>query len=395
MFKFNATALTLALIILFGTSNSFSEENNEKELSMSLLNNRFRVDPTVERITFIIRRIKQSQPAILVRPDGKKYYAWRNPENVHWYQNSLMDIISIEKPMPGPWQAIGKIDSQNKIQLVSNLTLQADTLPKRLFNGEIIKFKAQLLNQGNPLLIKDFLDNVKLKVTFHKLTSEDNALEQNILPIAEITDEFADNGKKFDEYPGDGIFTVPLIIRSQPGKYRVEITSSNDIFLRSEEQIVSIYPNPIKTNFIQGINKNSHQIVFSGKKETIAPGSLTASVEYFDNKNTSTIIQNTTKEREMTLILNLANKGTVGTLNLYSSIYANDMDSNRPLHFIIEKNYRILKQMDYKLIQEVEESKLKIQQNKKKNIRNIIVIMISNITIVGLAVWFARRLKRH
>ncbi len=41
------------------------------ESAMSLLDNRFRVDPTIEQITFLVYREQSSQPVVLVRPDGK------------------------------------------------------------------------------------------------------------------------------------------------------------------------------------------------------------------------------------------------------------------------------------------------------------------------------------
>lgn len=79
------------------------------ESSMSFLDNRFRVDETVERITFLVYRQDNSRPVTLVRPDGKKYYAWKHPDTVNWIEEPTADIITIERPMPGPWQAIGKV----------------------------------------------------------------------------------------------------------------------------------------------------------------------------------------------------------------------------------------------------------------------------------------------
>jgi len=72
------------------------------ESTMSLLDNRFRVDPTIDQITFLIYRENPSQPVVLVRPDGRKYYAFKSYPNVRWYQEPAMDIISIDNPMPGP-----------------------------------------------------------------------------------------------------------------------------------------------------------------------------------------------------------------------------------------------------------------------------------------------------
>lgn len=64
----------IAIVAMLFSALGYSAE----ESSMSLLDNRFRVDPSIKQITFVIYRSKSSQPVVLVRPDGKKYYAWRS-----------------------------------------------------------------------------------------------------------------------------------------------------------------------------------------------------------------------------------------------------------------------------------------------------------------------------
>ncbi len=59
-------ALSVA-ILAFWSCFAFSAS----ESAMSLLDNRFRVDPTIEQITFLVYREQSSQPVVLVRPDGK------------------------------------------------------------------------------------------------------------------------------------------------------------------------------------------------------------------------------------------------------------------------------------------------------------------------------------
>ncbi|MBF4376737.1 TIGR03503 family protein, partial [Vibrio anguillarum] len=71
-----------AVITLMWSTGVFAVNSS----SMSLLDNRFRVDPTISQITFVVYREKSSQPVVLVRPDGKKYYAWQHSDNVRWYQ---------------------------------------------------------------------------------------------------------------------------------------------------------------------------------------------------------------------------------------------------------------------------------------------------------------------
>ncbi|KOO12626.1 glutamate synthase, partial [Vibrio xuii] len=119
----------------------------------------------------------------LVRPDGKKYYAWRSPDNVRWYQESSMDIISIDNPMPGPWQAVGQVTPKNKIKLISHLKLSSDVLPARLYQGESIKYTARLTSDDKPLVLRDFLDRVKLNVTFTKFVENEESLAKEARPI--------------------------------------------------------------------------------------------------------------------------------------------------------------------------------------------------------------------
>ncbi|MEZ9333886.1 TIGR03503 family protein, partial [Vibrio sp. 10N.286.51.A4] len=153
------------------------------ESVMSLLDNRFRVDPSIEQVTFVIYRADNSKPVVLVRPDGKKYHALRHGDNVRWYQESSMDIISIDNPMPGPWQAVGKVSPKNNIKLLSHLVLDANDFPDKLYQTEHIKFTARLTSDGKPLVLRDFLDRVKLKVTFTKFVENEESLVREARPI--------------------------------------------------------------------------------------------------------------------------------------------------------------------------------------------------------------------
>lgn len=61
---FKALAWSCLLLISIGVQAA-------TESSIRLLDNRFRVDPSIEQITFVIYRADNSQPVVLVRPDGK------------------------------------------------------------------------------------------------------------------------------------------------------------------------------------------------------------------------------------------------------------------------------------------------------------------------------------
>lgn len=389
----------IAIVGIVFSALSYSAE----ESSMSLLDNRFRVDPSIKQITFVIYRAKSSQPVVLVRPDGKKYYAWRSPDNVRWYQESSMDIISIDNPMPGPWQAIGKVTPKNKIKLISHLELSTDKMPNRLFLGESIKFNARLTSDGQPLVLRDFLDRVKLKVTFTKFIENEETLVKEARPIPEVIGEFADDGRGLDEVAGDGIFTVLLPVTSEPGKYRVRITSGNGVFLRAQEQEVLVYPQPLQSTFIQSrVAGTPHKVVLNGELGMIQPGSISAHIEHISPDGGKVTVQGSSEAESNKLELEIPYSDDNGNYSWSGKAFATEMGSERPLMFdITEHTYSVVEEVDLaetRRLQELEriqqqkmlEEMQLLQMREEKKTRTMIIIGVGNfiVLILGLVVWF-------
>lgn len=373
------------------------------ESTMSLLDNRFRVDPSIEQITFVIYRANNSRPVVLVRPDGKKYYAWKAPENVRWYEESSMDIISIEHPMPGPWQAVGKVTPKNHIKMLSNLKLVSDTFPARLYQGEEIKFTARLTSDGKPLQIREFLDKIHLKVTFTKYIENEEALVKEARPIPDVLGEFSDDGKGLDEKAGDGEFTVGLKIHSEPGKYRVRITSGNGVFLRAQEQEVLVYPTPYSATFIQSrVTGQPHHIVLSGEQGMVTPGSLATQIEHKDSQGATSYYDAQADKDDLKVTVNIPNGGELGQYSWSGTLYTNDLASGRSLVFPInEHTYSIVSEIDLeqtRLMREKEaEMQRKIQQEndmlqarEEARKSRMMAIAIGNVVVIllGLIAWF-------
>ncbi|MGC9422130.1 TIGR03503 family protein [Vibrio sp.] len=376
------------------------------ESTMSLLDNRFRVDSTISQITFVIYREKNSQPVVLVRPDGTKYYAGHHPDYVRWYEEPSMDIISIDNPMPGPWQAIGKVSPKNNIRLISHLQMLSDPLPSRLYQGEEIKFTARLVSDGQPLLLRDFLDRVNLTVTFTKYIENEQELEKEAQPLPIEVGLFADDGRGLDEKAGDGVFTVALPISLEPDKYRVRITSGNGVFLRAQEQEVLVYPSPITTTFIQSRADNQpHQVIFSGEGGMIQPGSLAGQVEHKGALPASFITQAQADDKALNLTFSIPNSGEFGHFSWHGLVYATDLATQRPLVFPIKEHRysvvseidldktRRMQEADLENLRRLQQEKLVIQMREKSRQKALIYIVLGNVFVILLALggWFIRR----
>ncbi|HHG3162126.1 TPA: TIGR03503 family protein [Vibrio parahaemolyticus] len=383
------------------------------ESAMSLLDNRFRVDPTIEQITFLVYREQSSQPVVLVRPDGKKYYAWGSYDNVRWYQEPSLDIISVDNPMPGPWQAVGKVTPKNNIRLISHLKLSTDVFPNRLYNGEALKFTARLTSDDKPLVLRDFLDRVNLRVTFTKFVENEDELIKEARPVPMIIGEFSDDGRGLDEQAGDGVFTVQLPIEVEPGKYRARITSGNGVFLRAQEQVILVYPNPVSRTFIQSRSpEKPHQLVVSGEQGMIAPGSIAVNVEQNAPDGFITYSQGQVSQDGMKTTLNLDNDPELGKYSWRGEIFATDFATQRALVFPIqEQTFSVVDEVDLEAARIAKEAELAEQRRIEMEKRiiaereaerksSMIIIAVGNvvmllIAIVAWIVWRKLKAKRQ
>ncbi|EOD5326062.1 TIGR03503 family protein [Vibrio parahaemolyticus] len=401
-------ALSVAILAIW---SCFAFAANES--TMSLLDNRFRVDPTIEQITFLVYREQSSQPVVLVRPDGKKYYAWGSYDNVRWYQEPSLDIISVDNPMPGPWQAVGKVTPKNNIRLISHLKLSTDVFPNRLYNGEALKFTARLTSDDKPLVLRDFLDRVNLRVTFTKFVENEDELIKEARPVPMIIGEFSDDGRGLDEQAGDGVFTVQLPIEVEPGKYRARITSGNGVFLRAQEQVILVYPNPVSRTFIQSRSpEKPHQLVVSGEQGMIAPGSIAVNVEQNAPDGFITYSQGQVSQDGMKTTLNLDNDPELGKYSWRGEIFATDFATQRALVFPIqEQTFSVVDEVDLEAARIAKEAELaeqrRIEMEKRiiaereaERKRSMIIIAVGNvvmllIAIVAWIVWRKLKAKRQ
>ena len=208
-----------------------------------LLDNRFRIDYGVKEITFIIKRKPGTPSVILVRPDGSKLYVGKvTPPEVGWLALKDQDLITVRNPMPGPWQAIGEVDPDNRVRLLSDIRLESESLPTRLYQGERVKLQSRLLIDGAAPGAGYYLSDLGMTVKLQQF----NDAAQSGEPIAEETlGHYLDDGKGLDEVPGDGVLTAEAVLDVPAGKYRALYSSGNQVFSRAQSQQVLLFPWPL------------------------------------------------------------------------------------------------------------------------------------------------------
>ena len=202
-----------------------------------LLDNRFRLDPKTKEVTIALHHSTGQQDVVLIRPNGSKIFKKKHPDNVAWVSNETEDIITITDPMVGPWQAVAKLDGDNRISLITPVKLSIKNLPLKLYSRELITTTATLNENGTQLKDVSYLNGAKLSISLMGETRKKVYL-------------YKDNGKKYDQLPFDGQLTAHLFIDLVPGRYLLNIFTKNDIFIRAINKDAVVFATPVKIQTI-------------------------------------------------------------------------------------------------------------------------------------------------
>ncbi|MGO4892626.1 TIGR03503 family protein [Flavobacterium sp. W21_SRS_FM6] len=241
----------------------------EYQNGIKLLRNRFRIDYMVDEITMIFFREYGSSPVVLVKPDGSKIFqSDADGIDLFWYDTATYDMISLKKPTPGPWQAVGQIREDSRVMVISDIALHAEPLPRVIFSGEILKQTAYLTNQGKPIDYRAFRDVVELSIDF---SSTNNPNFNNFGAQPQNIATFEDNGKGMDERPLDGIFTGQFNLAVADGEWTPVFSVSTPMFTREQVgENLMLYPNPIKISVEKDeVGKGFHKLSIDTERELV------------------------------------------------------------------------------------------------------------------------------
>jgi len=248
--------------------------NSDVANQIPYFDNRFAIDANIDEITLLFYRRKGTPPIILVRPDGSKLKIGQLPKDkVTWFDDRTFDTVKIKKPMPGPWQAIGSIEKDSKIMVVSEVHIKVEPLPEVLLAGETLKVTGQLFNGEHAIESPAFREVVRLDVDFF---STNNTAYDNFGAKPIQLTSFRDDGYNLDEYAGDSIFTGEFTLSFAPGEWVPSYYVKLPMAQRElKQQAVIIRHNPITPIVkVSEIVDKAHTLELTIDDEFVDPDSL-------------------------------------------------------------------------------------------------------------------------
>ncbi|GAA3937689.1 VWA domain-containing protein [Litoribacillus peritrichatus] len=122
-----------------------------------LTDNKFLIDSSIEEFTALIFRKEGSQATQLVSPDESIINADSDDPDVTWHADANYDLITIKRPYEGEWMLQAEADPDNRVTVVSDLSLQLAELPPTIFSGEEINVHAWFDSADGQVKEMDFL----------------------------------------------------------------------------------------------------------------------------------------------------------------------------------------------------------------------------------------------
>lgn len=235
-----------------------------------LFDNRFRIDDKVDEITLLLFRRRGSASVVLVKPDGSKiHFNTAEAQQIRWHDAKSYDLIQIKNPMPGPWQAIGRLLPESRIMLLSDIQLDVEPLPASMMVGETVKITARLTNGDKPITARDFNEVLALEVIFVSTNNADyDNFGRGVVQVA----QFRDDGKGYDERSRDGVFTGEFQLKFVAGEWIPKYVVRTPLYTREVEQApVVLRPVPIVADITTAVTLTDdnpqqqampHQVVF-------------------------------------------------------------------------------------------------------------------------------------
>ncbi|KKO44193.1 hypothetical protein WG68_16810 [Arsukibacterium ikkense] len=289
-----------------------------------LFDNRFRIDSDVDTITLLLFRRPGSASVVLVRPDGSKLYFNTAEQNqIRWHDAATYDLIEINNPMPGPWQAIGRLLPESRIMVLTDIKLDVDPLPDNLMVGETVKVTARLLNGGAAINARDFREVLTLEVIFISTNNADyDNFGRGIIQVA----TFRDDGRGFDERARDGVFTGEFKLDFVAGEWTPKYIVRTALYTREvEHSPLILKPAPVNPEVVMATTEtDKHRIIFNITEPMVDATSLLIQgrVRYPDG-SIDQFALNTLTAADKSLLLE--NKG-FGSYIMESAVFGNWQD---------------------------------------------------------------------
>lgn len=189
--------------------------------------NRFNVDDNVRELTLLVFHADGAAPLQLTDPTDVAITQAGPAAGIRWEHEAAYDLVTIVQPASGTWQLNAVEDPDNRVLVVTDLELSVADLPAQVVAGESLPVRAALLERGQPIARRDFLE-----------------LMESGVRLAGPTDVRADVTLALQAEGGD--FIGEAATELAPGDYELIVRVDGGTFQREQHRRLKIHGTPLQ-----------------------------------------------------------------------------------------------------------------------------------------------------
>lgn len=211
----------------------------------------FTIDREIMEATVLVTK-KPGTALSLIDPSGTKHRATAHDAHIAWFESSVFDMITIQKPAAGIWNVKLSTNQGNKVYVLTSLHLKSSFDGYNVVRGQAVTFDAWLEKTGGTVLERALLENttflanitgpdgktstVALSRTTKPATSPtQNGTFSGIIPALAAGDYTVDivaAGKTFQRR-----ITVPFKVNGAPEKPAIQQGASHSTQASAPEEV--------------------------------------------------------------------------------------------------------------------------------------------------------------
>ncbi|MFT5659036.1 MAG: hypothetical protein ACI9KN_002317 [Gammaproteobacteria bacterium] len=232
--------------------------------TIELDGNQFTVDKSIKEMTLLVFRPKDSKPTILYPPVGPKISTQKKGES-SWRSEDGFDLITIAKPVPGVWKIDAYVDADNRLMVVTDLTLNVSGVPAYTTPAQAVTIRAELHNKASKISKNSFLRFVAFEL--NHINDEDT---ENQLALTH-TNVREDKGQ----------YLHSLEDKLTEGRHSFIVTADSRTFSRSKRIYVEVQW-PVKVEIQSTATPGTYLLTVEAREEYLKPQSLKPVVQIED-----------------------------------------------------------------------------------------------------------------
>ena len=200
--------------------------------------NRFLIDSSVEEFTALVFRKPGSAATQIKSPSGQIFNADFDGASLRWFASDAYDLMTIQQPEEGEWTINADIDPDNRVTVVSDLTLAIAPIANNLYHGETATLTASILESGEVVSRDEFLDLFTVDAS---MSRSNTSFWRQTLVRASHYKKGSGDGKDSDDKSdseskssGVGIYSRELDMLRNSGDYALTVSVDGKTFKREK-----------------------------------------------------------------------------------------------------------------------------------------------------------------